>query len=124
MENNAIKLLIRALEEDATQAKPGFRIHIAHLADSGSMADIETAKKKGARTCLVLLRSFQDCNFCIDQIPAMRMGGHYCFSFLLNPHIAINWKRAQSSFPSIVQHQHFRHRSSTYSTQRLNNPNF
>ncbi len=66
MENNAIKLLIRALEEDATQAKPGFRIHIAHLADSGSMADIETAKKKGARTCLVLFCLFQTCNLCIN----------------------------------------------------------
>ncbi len=48
MENDAIKLLIRALEEDKTKAQPGFQIHIAHLADSGSMADIEAAKKKGA----------------------------------------------------------------------------
>ena len=49
MENNAIKLLIRALNEDKTEAQPGFRIHIAHLADAGSMADIQAAKKKGAR---------------------------------------------------------------------------
>lgn len=48
MENNAIKVLIRALEEDRNAAETGFSVHVAHLADSASLADINAAKKKGA----------------------------------------------------------------------------
>ncbi|CAL8462109.1 g1640 [Coccomyxa elongata] len=67
MENNAIKLLIRALEENKTEARPGFRIHIAHLADAGSMADIQAAKEKGlpisVETCPHYL------NFAAEDVP-------------------------------------------------------
>ncbi|KAK9906326.1 hypothetical protein WJX75_000004 [Coccomyxa subellipsoidea] len=67
MENNAIKLLISALKADKTEAKPGFRIHIAHLADAGSMADIQAAKKKGlpisVETCPHYL------NFASEDVP-------------------------------------------------------
>ena len=48
MEYNAIKLLIRLLEEDKTPAEPGFTLHVAHLADAGALPMIEAAKKKGA----------------------------------------------------------------------------
>ena len=48
MEYNAIKLLIRLLEEDKTPAAPGFTLHVAHLSDSGALPMIQAAKKKGA----------------------------------------------------------------------------
>lgn len=48
MEYNAIKLLIRLLEEDKTPAAPGFSLHVAHLADADALPMIEAAKKKGA----------------------------------------------------------------------------
>ena len=47
MEYNAIKLLIRLLEEDKTPATPGFTLHVAHLSDSGALPMIQAAKKKG-----------------------------------------------------------------------------
>lgn len=48
MEYNAIKLLIRLLEEDKTPAAPGFTLHVAHLSDSSALPMIQAAKKKGA----------------------------------------------------------------------------
>ena len=47
MEYDAIKLLIRLLEEDKTPAEPGFTLHVAHLADADALPMIEAAKKKG-----------------------------------------------------------------------------
>ena len=48
MEYDAIKLLIRLLDEDKTPAEPGFSLHVAHLADAEALPMIEAAKKKGA----------------------------------------------------------------------------
>ena len=47
MEYNAIKLLIRLLEEDKMPAAPGFVLHVAHLSDSGALSMIQAAKKRG-----------------------------------------------------------------------------
>jgi allantoinase len=46
-EREAIKLLIKLLEEDMTSATPGFMVHIAHLADAGSLPLIKEAQAKG-----------------------------------------------------------------------------
>ena len=48
MEYNAIKLLIKLLDEDRTPAAPGFTLHVAHLANADALPMIEAAKKKGA----------------------------------------------------------------------------
>lgn len=46
-ERDAIELLIRLLDEDQTAAAPGFRLHIAHLADAGSLGMIKAAQQRG-----------------------------------------------------------------------------
>eukprot|EP00798_Chlamydomonas_sp_ICE-L_P018520 gene18520-25024_t len=47
-EQNAIKTLIRVLDEDETPiSSPGFRVHIAHLADAGSLPLIQEAQQRG-----------------------------------------------------------------------------
>ena len=48
MEYNAIKLLIKLLDEDKTPAAPGFTLHVAHLANADALPMIEAARKKGA----------------------------------------------------------------------------
>ena len=48
MEYNAIKLLIKLLDEDKTPAAPGFTLHVAHLANAEALPMIEAARKKGA----------------------------------------------------------------------------
>ncbi|KAG2443328.1 hypothetical protein HYH02_009394 [Chlamydomonas schloesseri] len=45
-EQDAIRLLIEKLDADTTPAAPGFRVHIAHLADSGSLAMIKEAQAR------------------------------------------------------------------------------
>ena len=47
MEYEAIKLLIKLLDEDKTPAEPGFTLHVAHLANADALPMIEAAKKKG-----------------------------------------------------------------------------
>jgi hypothetical protein len=41
MEQSAIRALVEVLDADSSPAKPGFRVHIAHLADAGSLPLIQ-----------------------------------------------------------------------------------
>lgn len=36
-EQDAVRLLVQLLDNDTTPAAPGFRLHIAHLADAGCL---------------------------------------------------------------------------------------
>ena len=56
MEYDAIKLLIKLLNEDKTPAAPGFTLHVAHLANAEALPMIEAARKKGASLLAVLCR--------------------------------------------------------------------
>ena len=64
-EREAIKVLIKLLEEDVAPAAPGFVVHIAHLADAGSLPLIKAAQEKGlpitVETCAHYL-SFSSAN--------------------------------------------------------------
>jgi hypothetical protein len=76
MENRAIKLLISALEEDKAEAKPGFQVHIAHLADADSLEDINAAKKKGAQPQQPLGRSVLFAIWCLRLFSVGAGGAH------------------------------------------------
>ncbi len=52
MEQAAIKILIELLDADTTPAAPGFVVHIAHLADSGSLPLIKVRVKATPARCM------------------------------------------------------------------------
>ena len=47
-EQNAISLLLELLQDEKSVAEPGFKLHIAHLSDTGSLPAIAEAKRRGA----------------------------------------------------------------------------
>lgn len=61
-ERDAISTLIQLLDEDTSPAAPGFRVHVAHLADAGALDMIKVRLARGVLGCVHV--SSSRCNCC------------------------------------------------------------
>lgn len=67
-EQDAIKLLIDLLDKDTTPAAPGFKVHIAHLADASAIPMIQV---RGALECSGCVEPMRTLAMCLGNLPCL-----------------------------------------------------